>query len=419
MEIVSDSGSCDDGDNNCSDSSCGDNDSNRSDPSCDDNESDNGDHSDLDSEYDEDESCSHSNIGSDVDIVMDDISAHHISLDSVIDSECEDLDPEDEVAEEGGKGLIELNRTFAVELGVVPPQSACNAGDQRPPPYTAGCIWTREDWSCSYDAIFMTFWSLYEQSSESWRRDWIECAPDWNTPLGHNFDHLIILAGTPVSAEDRTRWFCRYRDCLRDRLSNKDPDSFPRRGRLAASATQILEILFGRTAGPYLQQHLICRSCREPSWAGREFCFLMLSTTQKSKTPIWLHTAWAEFIDRSKMEAAVRCPHCKGPNDVQDLGMPEVPWIWFERDQFSPVWPSLTLEFHSPSQQLRYSLRAIIYAGGHHFTVRFRDQSGRWWKHDGQVASGVPQPDNFQSEAQLLMNHTRFACILIYHRDGH
>jgi len=81
--------------------------------------------------------------------------------------------------------------------------------------------------------------------------------------------------------------------------------------------------------------------------------------------------------------------------------------------------PSLALTFNSPSQQLGYSLRAIIYAGGYHFSVRFREQSGRWWKHDGQVASGVPQPDDVQSEAELLMNDTRFAYILIYRRDDH
>ena len=91
--------------------------------------------------------------------------------------------------------------------------------------------------------------------------------------------------------------------------------------------------------------------------------------------------------------------------------MPDVPWIWFERDRSSPACPSLTLTFDSPRQQLRYCLRAIIYAGGNHFTVRFSEQSGGWWRHDGQQAPGVPQPDDIQSEAELLMNGTRFACI--------
>lgn len=99
--------------------------------------------------------------------------------------------------------------------------------------------------------------------------------------------------------------------------------------------------------------------------------------------------------------------------------MPATPWIWFERESASPAGPSLTITFCSPPQQLTYSLRAIIYSGGSHFTVRFRDGSGGWWQDDGQLASGIPQPDNIQSEAELLLNNERFANILIYRRDDH
>ena len=80
---------------------------------------------------------------------------------------------------------------------------------------------------------------------------------------------------------------------------------------------------------------------------------------------------------------------------------------------------SLTLKFNSPLQQLNYSLQAIIYVGRNHFTVCFRELSGRWWKHDSQVSSGVPQPDNIQSEVEILTNDNHFACTLIYRRDDH
>jgi hypothetical protein len=116
---------------------------------------------------------------------------------------------------------------------------------------------------------------------------------------------------------------------------------------------------------------------------------------QQNKNPIGLHMIWAEFINHSKKKPAhlgTACPHCRDQNEVRVLRMPEVPWIWFERKRSSPVWPSLTLEFDSPTQWLRYSLRVIIYAGGNHFTVCFRDRSDRWWKYDGQIASGVVLP---------------------------
>ena len=181
------------------------------------------------------------------------------------------------------------------------------------------------------------------------------------------------VTDTPVTFQDRTSWFCHYRDRFRDQLSHKDPRSFPRRGPLPASASRILEITFGQATGPYLVQHLICANCRVLSQAECKFCLLALTYNGSNQTPTWLHTIWTEFICRSGANAArlrAVCPHCKGQNKVQELRMPDVPWIWFERERHSPVWPSLTLMFNSSSQQLSYSLRAIIYAGEHLQTPR-------------------------------------------------
>jgi hypothetical protein len=175
-------------------------------------------------------------------IVTEDHLAHPVSLDRfVVDSECEDtdsteyedIDPEDEDGSpngSGGKELVEHNRRLTIKLGVVPPQPTGSTRGQRPMPYDAGCIWTEDDWSCSYDAVFMVFWSLYEQSPSRWRKDWVELSPEWNVSLGNNFNHLIILTDTPVDVRDRAKWFSRYRDRFRDQLSRNDPKSFPRRG---------------------------------------------------------------------------------------------------------------------------------------------------------------------------------------------
>jgi hypothetical protein len=216
-------------------------------------------------------------------------------------------------------------------------------------------------------------------------------------------------------------WFSHYRDRFRDQLSNANPRSFPRRGPLPASAGQILEVMFGRGTGPYLEQHLVCLGCGTLSRAERQFSLLPMSFGHDRRTPISLHAAWSTFTSHARTDVARReviCSRCQGPNKVQTLEMPDSPWIWFERDQHSPVSPSLALTFDFPPQRLSYGLRAIIYAGENHFSLRFRAQSGDWWKHDGQVASGVPQSDNVQSEAQLLKNGTHFAHLLIYRRDS-
>ena len=336
------------------------------------------------------------------------------------DDEHEDGDGDGEGDSEGdGEESGESSCGFIVPPGVVPPQPICRAADQQSSPYTAGCVWT-EDWSCPYDAVFMVFWTLYKQSSASWRDGWARHAPVWNRPLKNNFDHLIILGDTP-GVQDHATWFSRYRDRFRDQLSRADLKRFPRRGPVPTSVGWILEVMFGSTAEPHLEQHLICGDCGALSQTEREIRYLATNFGRGDNTPVWLHTVWTEFVNDSKTIVArsrARCSHCQGPNRVRDLKMPGTPWIWFERGPRSPVWPSLTLTFDSQPQRLDYSLRAIIYSGGRHFSVRFRAKSGEWWRHDGLVASGVPEPDNIHSEANLLMNGSRFASMLIYRRDG-
>ena len=307
------------------------------------------------------------------------------------------------------------------DLGIIPPVPTHQTEDQQPQ-YLAGCKWTSENWSCPYDAVFMSFWSIYKQSSPHWREDWVECSPDWNGPLGNNFDHLILLARTPLNTDDQAVWFCRYRDRFRDQLSHVDSESFPRWGPATAPVVRILRFTFGRFNGPYVEQDLICSKCGALSRAEIDICFLIggLQRNLRNSAPS-LQVVWEEFLRRYQTKPfykQARC-HCNGQNIVQRLRMPGAPWIWFERGEASPVGPSLTITFSSPPQQLTYSLRAIIYSGGNHFTVRFREESGEWWKHDGQLASGVPQPDNVQSEAELLTNNGRFANAFIYRRDDH
>ncbi|KAF9779748.1 hypothetical protein BJ322DRAFT_1086264 [Thelephora terrestris] len=324
-------------------------------------------------------------------------------------------------AKEDG-GQARLNHWFnGVELGIIPPTPTRAAGYQSPQRYRAGCEWTSADWSCSYDAIFMSFWTIYEQSYVGWRDVWTRHSPDWNTPLGNNFDHLILLTDTLVNARDHAVWFSRYRDRFRDQLSRTDPRMFPRRGPVSASASRILQVIFGQDAGLCLEQRLVCSGCGISARAERETYLLAAGSGLDRKIPISLHTVWDNFIQRCQTDPFhqnSRCSRCQGQNKVRCLEMPDVPWIWFEREKSSPVGPSLALTFDSPSQRLSYSLRSIIYAGQNHFTIRFCEQSGKWWRHDGQIASGVPQPDNIQSESQLLMSGARFACIFIYRRDA-
>ena len=148
----------------------------------------------------------------------------------------------------------------------------------------------------------MSFWSLYKQSSTGWRDDWKQHMPDWNTPLGNNFDHLIILMGTPVSVRDCAEWFSRYRDRFRNQLSQVNPGLFPRRGPLPASASRILGLMFGRDTGPYLEQDLICSACGALSRAEPETCLLTMGLGRNRRISTTLCTVWEKFIKRSRKD---------------------------------------------------------------------------------------------------------------------
>jgi hypothetical protein len=43
--------------------------------------------------------------------------------------------------------------------------------------FKPGCSLDRSHWSCSYDSVFMSFFSMYMKSSPAWRNKWI-----WQTP---------------------------------------------------------------------------------------------------------------------------------------------------------------------------------------------------------------------------------------------
>ena len=113
-------------------------------------------------------------------------------------------------------------------------------------PFQAGCGWTRENWSCTYDVVFMVFFSIYQQSSPSWRSDWRQQSLEWALPLADRFNLLIKTLDSPEqSPKALSTLFSSLRDQFRDQLSNYNPNRFPRTGPVESSACAILELLFG------------------------------------------------------------------------------------------------------------------------------------------------------------------------------
>ena len=61
-----------------------------------------------------------------------------------------------------------------------------------------------------------------------------------------------------------------------------------------------------------------------------------------------------------------------------------------------------------------YALIGVVYAGGAHFSARWRDASGKWWTYDGMVNSGQPSLDPITNDAQLTSMGPRVMHILLY-----
>ena len=291
-------------------------------------------------------------------------------------------------------------------------------------PFRAGCVWTRPDWSCAYDAVFMAFFAIYWQSSPAWRDDWRRQSRDWTAPLTDHFNTLLEALGsqrhTPKSL---STLFSYLRDKFRDKLSSFDPQRFPRRGQLPASVCAILELLFGSELGPGIDQDLSCPRCGVVSQISHHFPLLAFPAVSQhlrlAADPRFVpsETLLARFINVCATQSPPLCGACHVACEVS-LTMANPPWIWFEINGNNTMSPSPTVPINLPNQRLTYNLHSVIYIGENHFTARIRDPSNGWWNYDGMWRFGAPQRDYIQNPHELLRNGSRRAAFFIYrHSD--
>jgi len=95
------------------------------------------------------------------------------------DSESEDQDDE-----------LAVMTTDEMDVDGAPPDYE---GHDPVPPFRAGCVWSRADYSCASNVVFMAFFALYSQSPASWRDEWRQRSPEWTAPLADSFDFLEAL----------------------------------------------------------------------------------------------------------------------------------------------------------------------------------------------------------------------------------
>ena len=289
----------------------------------------------------------------------------------------------------------------------------------------AGCVWDAADYSCAFDAVFMVFYSIYGRSSQDWRNIWKGESPERNAPLGNFFDLLLSVA-TTCNPQEYSSWFSRCRDIFRDQVTESNPTRFPR-GDEPAPVGDILQlILGGPNAEPLAYQHLVCTGCgAEKPNARLSLSFLPypfnLDLLRHGQDPhvLPLQLALARYIEKYTAEPTLprqRCRACQAPQQVRSLRLSDASWTWFEVKADEPlVFPSLEIRY--PLQRT-YTLQAVIYLGGNHFTARIRKGPNTWWNYDGMRPLGKPQLEIINAEEELLSSNGRGVAYIIYRRDG-
>jgi hypothetical protein len=325
-----------------------------------------------------------------------------------------------------GRGSPVMNKTAVDNIVLGAPLEEDSSTAQT----GAGCAWSGENWSCAYDAVFMSFWSIYRGSSPDWRSEWRQRSPRWSNLLGTAFDSLLASTQGAWTGSQAalSREFNSFRDSFRDELSRIDPACFRRHGAVPASVCRILGRIFGDSAErePHLDQLVACDPCG-------------ISISNRCSLPLFgltrlldgyfnedilgrclpLQTAMTRYIQRFSQEPhRNRCPTCSGPLVVKSLSIPDMPWLWIEFCHPDlPIVPSHRLVFGLRDQHQVYTLQAIIYHGGNHFTARLLDQSTTWWKYDDRWSFGAQRVDNIENEVDLLKNDGRDAAFLLYRRE--
>lgn len=344
------------------------------------------------------------------------------SEDESEDDDFEHKDQSDKVVEATAVGVAADE--MDVDEGIIAPGQPVDELCEIPLPFRAGCAWTESDWSCAYDAVFMTFFAIYWQSSPSWRDDWRRQSPEWSARLADRFDLLLDASDSQEHTCERlSTLFSGLRDQFRDQLSSFNRQRFPRRGTIPAPVCAILELLFGSMVGPGIDQHLSCTNCGATSQRFHDFPLLGLLSQQDhppETDPRFIpsETLLTRFIEAlATPPGSSRCNSCHGACEVRSLTMTNSPWIWFETNGNVAMSPSPTILIELPTQHLVYDLHSIVYHGGEHFTARMRDPSNDWWNYDGMRKFGMARRDCVQHLTDLLWNGRRTAAFFIYRRN--
>ena len=209
----------------------------------------------------------------------------------------------------------------------------------------------------------------------------------------------------------------RIHDNLRDYLSADDPIQFKRRGAVGVPVDLIFDFYLTLPANNSLS---LVYSCTAPiackpkilnsaltnlplifnnvQW--REWC---VGTTDNADlecafTQTWIDLALASIEQDPRSTSTDIC--CEFPcksvchRTICLSSPPPLLVVEVTPETHPLVFPSIVLDVPGPHDTKQYLLRAIIYLGHFHFTVRMIDSERNIWSYDGRRNSGIPWIDH-------------------------
>lgn len=274
-----------------------------------------------------------------------------------------------------------------------------------------GCRWDSDNYSCSYDCVFMTFVWAYFHATGHWRTTWTGQSVVAKT-LSRHFKTIVRAIEGLVKNQPTPQistLFSRGRDAFRDVLSEQNPGTFRRFGPVDACLIDILDSLsHDETSSKYFTIISSCGGLKckikltKPAGAPYILTPNTWTSITNSQNPPH-HESLQEWVvgwvDRKVSTLPRSCAGCsRGYSQTHSFLHP--PWIWFEIfvEQPRVVLPSFTLSFSSHV----YRLAAALYGNGCHFIARLNTPSGSWWHYDGQVNGGRPTAVSITCEEDLL-----------------
>lgn len=279
--------------------------------------------------------------------------------------------------------------------------------DNNRPLSEAGCSWTANDYSCAYDAVFMALFSIYRRSSLPWQKSW-QAESAVNKFLVEQFNWIFEGFALDLDSFALSAHFSECRDKFCDWMFAVDSQKFPRHGRHLVGVSNILEYFSDQhNHSADLECIQLCSNpACPPTIVTRSFSFMCSpSVIRKFGDPYSAISVQSVVTQQLAFllgrPLTSKCSRCSGDHIQSSWSVTTLTWIWFEIPEGTRISPSLTLAFDKLGEPRTFTLMAVVYLGGAHFTTRWRDRSGIWWKHDGLERRGSPVVDTINNESDL------------------